>query len=281
MRAPLSHSADVRTAPGAPPATRGRVLLEAHFDLIQRKLRTLSRYSGLPGSEAEEFRSWALLKLVDDDCRILGKWEGRSSFPSFLTVVLRNLLRDYQTHLWGKWRPCAASCRRGQDVVLLERLLVRDGFSVAEAVERLRTEQGVSLSPDDVEQLAAGFPKREEWRQVSDSELIHIAIDGQVESRIEETERARIAERLRDLLVPILQSLPADDRLILKLHFVDGFSMAAIARILDRPQKGLYPVRDRCLKKIRRSLHEGGLGSKQVREIFGHFCFDMKALLQG
>lgn len=279
MRAPHSPSSDV----GTTPATRGRVLLEAHLDLIQRQLSCLSRHSGLPSYEAEEFRSWALLKLVDDDCRTLGRWEGRSSFPTFLKVVLTNLLRDYRTHLWGKWRPCAASCRRGQEIVLLERLLVRDGLSVAEAIERLRTEQGVSLSPDDVAQLAAAFPRREERRRVNESELLQIPVDGEVESRIEEKERARIARRLRDLLVPLLRSLPAEDRLILKLHFFDGLSMAAIAPILGRPQRELYVVKDRCLKKLRRSLDEGGLGSKQGRELIGHFqgTFDMKALLLG
>lgn len=267
--------------PEVAPANRGRMLLETHLDLIQRKLRLVSRRSGLPAHEAEEFRSWAIFKLIDDDYRILGKWAGRSTFPSFLTVVLRNLMRDYQIHLWGKWRPCADSCRRGQEFVFLERLLVRDGLSVAEAVERLRMEQGVSLSPDEVAQLAAAFPRRQERRLVSDSELLEIAVDGQVASRLEEAERERIEERLRGLLIPLLQSLPAEDRLILKLCFFDGFSMAAIAPILGRPQRELYMVRDRCLRKLRRSLDAGGLGSKQVREVFGHLCFDLKTLFQG
>jgi RNA polymerase sigma factor (sigma-70 family) len=265
--------------PPSSPANRGRILLETQFDLIQRKLRSISRYSGLSIHEAEEFRSWALFKLVDDDYRVLGRWEGRSSFPAFLTVVLTNLLRDYRTHLWGRWRPCAASCRRGPQVVLLEKLLGRDGLSVAEAVERLRLEQGVSLAPEEVERLAAEFPKRQERRQVSDSELLQIAIDGEVESRVEESERAEIADRLCALLTPLLRSLSSEDRLILKLHFFDGLSMAKISPILGRPQRELFSRQDRCLKKLRRSLREGGLGLKQAREIFSHLSFDLKALL--
>jgi RNA polymerase sigma factor (sigma-70 family) len=207
------------------------MLLETHLDLIQRKLRYLSRSGGLPDFEAEEFRSWALLKLIDGDYRILGKWEGRSTFPTFLTVVLVNLMRDYRIHLWGKRWPPARPLRR----------------------------------------------------RVSEEELLQIAVDGQVEIRIEEQERESIADRLRELLVPLLRALPAEDRLLLKLHFFDGLSMAAIAPILGRPQKELYPARDRCLKKIRRSLDEGGLGSQQVRELLGHFPgnIDLKALLLG
>ena len=116
---------------------------------------------------------------------------------------------------------------------------------------------------------------------MSDNELPQIPIDGQVESRIEETERAEIADRLRDLLLPLLQSLPAEDRLILKLYFFDGLSMATVARILHRRQKELYVVRDRCLKRLRRSLNDGGMGSRQAREVFSHISFDLKTLLAG
>lgn len=280
MRDPISHSPDACVQPEPSPASRGRMLLEDHLDLIRRKLRSISRHSGLPALEAEEFASWALVKLMDDDCRILGKWEGRSSFPAFLSVVLRNLLRDYRSHLWGRWRPCVASSQRGQEFVLLERLLVRDRLSLEEALERLRTEHGISLPPEDAARIAASFRRRPDRRTVSDLELLEVPVDGQVESRVEEEERARIAKRLRDLLVPLLQFLPAEDRLILKLHFFDGLSMAKIAPILGRPQRELYVVQNRCLRKLRRSLHEGGLGLKQVREIFRHISFDLRLLLE-
>jgi RNA polymerase sigma factor (sigma-70 family) len=255
--------------PTADPATRGRELLETHLDLIQRKLLHLSRRSGLPDIEAEEFRSWALFKLIDDDYRILGQWEGRSSFPTFLRVVLVNLMRDYRIHVWGKWRPSAASRRRGPESVLLERLLVRDGLSSNEAVERLWIEHGISPSPDDMARLAATLPWRQQRRRVGDEELLHVPVDGQVEVRIEEEERACAAARLRELLVPLLRSLPAEDRLLLRLCFFEGLSMAAIAPVLGRPQKELYKMRERCLKTIRRSLVDAGVSPDQVRGLMG------------
>lgn len=278
-RIPLSPDACVRPEPAA--VSHGRMLLDEHLDLIRSKLRGISRHSGLPALDAEEFPSWAFVKLMDDDCRILGKWEGRSSFPAFLSVVLRNLLRDYRIHLWGRWRPCVASSQRGQEFVLLERLVVRDRLSIEEALERLRMEHGVSLPAEDAEQIAALFRIRPDHRTVSDLVLLETPVDGHVESRVEEEERARIAKRLSELLVPLLQSLPAEERLILKLHFFDGLSMAKIDPILGRPQRELYGVRDRCLKRLRRSLHESGVGLKQAREIFSHFSFDLKRLLPG
>ena len=256
-------------SPASSPASRGRKLLETHLDLIQRKLHHLSRRSGLPDIEAEELRSWALFKLIDDNYRILGQWEGRSSFPTFLRVVLINLMRDYRIHVWGKWRPSAASRRRGPEGVLLERLLIRDGLSADEAVERLRTEHGVFPAPDEVARLAAALPWRQQRRRVEEEELLHIPVDGQVEVRVEERERAGIMNRLRELLAPLLRSLPAEDRLLLRLYFFEGLSMAAISPILGRPQRELFLVRDRCLKKIRRSLVEAGVDSDQIRELIG------------
>lgn len=258
-----------RPATPAAPSASGRTLLETHYDLIQRKLLHLSRRSGLPEHEAEEFRSWALFKLVEDDSRILASWEGRSSFPTFLTVVLVNLVRDYRIQVWGKWRPTAAARRRGPEAVLLERLHVRDSLPLEEAIERMRTEHGVSLSRDELERMATALPRRSERRRVGEEELLRITVDGQVESRIEEAERSRTEEQLRVLLAPLLQSLPNEDRLLLKLHFWDGLSMAAISPLLGRPQRELYSVRDRCLKKLRRKLEEAGLSPERVRALLG------------
>lgn len=247
----------------------GRALLEAQYDLIQKKLLQLSRRSGLPEHEAEEFRSWALFKLVEDDSRVLASWEGRSSFPTFLTVVLVNLMRDYRARIWGKWRPSAAARRQGHEAILLERLCFRDGLPLDEAIERMRTEHEVSLSQTELERIAASLTQRMKRWQVSEEELLRIPVDGQVESRIEEAERSFTEEELRVLLTPLLKSLSTENRLLFKLHYWDGLSVAAISPLLGRPQRELYLARDKCLKKIRRSLAEAGLSSERVRALLG------------
>jgi DNA-directed RNA polymerase specialized sigma24 family protein len=91
-----------------------------------------------------------------------------------------------------------------------------------------------------------------------------------VEIRIEEAERACTASRVRELLLPLLGSLPAEDRRLLRLSFFEGLSMSTISRALHRPQRELYTARDRCLKTIRRSLDEAGVRSDQIRELIGH-----------
>jgi RNA polymerase sigma factor (sigma-70 family) len=253
----------------APPAERARALLESNFDQIQRKLQHLSRHSGLPDHEAEEFRSWALFKLVEDDYRILASWQGRSTLPTYLTVVLVNLMKDYRTHVWGRWRPSAAARRLGPEGVLLEQLWVRDGLPLDEAIHRMRTVHGISLSSAEVERTAAGLPRRPEKRRVGERELKGIPVDGRVESRIEDAEQARTAVRLRQALLPLLRGLPAEHRLLLRLCYRDGLSMAAIAPLLGRSQRELYSLRDHCLKRLRRALESLGLTSDRVAPLLG------------
>lgn len=252
-----------------PAAAQGRALLEGHLDLIQQRLEQLGRRSGLPAHEVEDFRSWALLKLIEEDYRILSRWEGLSSFSTYVTVVLVNLMRDYRIHIWGKWRPSAAARRWGREAILLERLWLRDGLPLDQVIERLRTEHGVLLSPLEIEKIAAALPQRNERRRVNEEELLRFPVDGRVEARVEEHEHASVAAQIRKLLPPLLQSLPAEDRRLLELHYREGLSMAAIAPLLGRPQRLLYSSRDRCLRRLRRALERNGLDATQVIRLIG------------
>jgi DNA-directed RNA polymerase specialized sigma24 family protein len=258
-------------------ASRGRRLLETHYDLIQRQLSYLARRSGLPEHEAEELGSWALFKLVENDYRLLAAWEGRSSFSTYLTVVLVNLMRDYRIHVWGKWRPSAAARRRGREAVLLERLWLRDGIPLDEAIERLRAEHRVALSRTELEKIAAELPWRTARRRVGEEELRDVAVDGRVETRVEEDERTRAAILLRRKLLPAVRALSAEDRLLLKLHCRDGLSMAVISSGLRRPQRELYSARDRALKTLRRALEQAGLSAQWVRDRAGRRGWDFLA----
>ncbi len=53
--------------------------------------------------------------------------------------VVQRLFLDHRNRQWGKWRPSAEAKRRGPLAILLERLVVRDGWTFEQAVETLRT----------------------------------------------------------------------------------------------------------------------------------------------
>lgn len=272
---PERHALPRPSPQRASPPSRGRALLEEHFVLVRRRLDRLSRTSGLPEHEADEFLSWALFKLVENDYRILGSWEGRSSFSTYLTVVLVNLLRDYRIHVWGKWRPSAAARRQGPEAMLLERLRFRDHLPLEEAIDQVRALRDSSLSREELERIADSLPERSGRIMVGEEELLRIAVNGFVEKRIKEFEEAPLVARLHEKLLALLRALPAEDRLLLKLHFQDGFTIAAISLLLRIPQKQLYPRRDNCLKKLRRAFQEDGLGFEEVRELLDSPCWDL------
>jgi len=51
--------------------------------------------------------------------------------------------------------------------------------------------------------------------------------------------------------------------------------MAATSRLLGRPQRELYSVRDKCLKKLRRNLEETGLSPERIKTLFGSSQLDL------
>jgi len=261
----------------ASPPSRGRALLEEHFVLVRKSLDRLGRNSGLPEHEADEFQSWAVFKLVDKDYRILGSWEGRCSFSTYLIVVLARLLEDYRIHVWGKWRPSAAARRQGREAVLLERLRFRDRLPWGEAIDRAQALSDSSLSREELERIAGSLPERSGRIMVGEEALLRIAVDGSVEERIEEYERAPLVARLHEKLLALLRALPAEDRLVLKLHFQDDFTIAALSLLLRIPQKQLYSRRDNCLKKLRRALVDGGLDRERLQELLDSPWWDLCA----
>jgi DNA-directed RNA polymerase specialized sigma24 family protein len=248
----------------APPASRGRALLEEHFETVQRTLRRAAWLGRLPASEVEDFCAWATLKLVEDDSRMLALWQGKSSFPTYLRVVVQNLLRDYRIQLWGKWRPSKAATGLGRDALLLERLWVRDGLPLAEAIERMHRDHGVALATAELERIAGRLPRRLRRRRVGDERLLRMPVDGRVERGFDEEAAARVTARVREILPPLLRSLPEDGLRVLELHYRDGVSIADLASRLGRRQRELYSFRDRCLKILRRGMERAGLTSDQI-----------------
>jgi len=232
-------------------------------------LRRVAARRCLSVDEAEDFSSWARVKLLEDDCAILGKFRGRSSLKTFLVTVLQNLFRDYRIAKWGKWRPSAKAKRLGVEAVRLETLLYRDGLGFEEAAEILRRNHGVRASIAELAELAGELPPRMPRRTVGEGALSSVEEDGRVETRVRNEERWAAAERAEQGLAGALRCLDPEDRLILKMRFEDGLTVATIARTLGLDQKPLYRRIERCLSALRAGLEEHGVGAETVTELLG------------
>src|SRR5699024_217877 len=122
-------------------------LFLAHLEPIEATIGLICRKNRLRAEDADEFRSQAFIKLIENDYEVLRRFEQRSSLRTYLTVVLQRVYLDFRNGQWGKWRPSAEARRRGATAVALERLVVRDGLMLEEAIQVLVISQGVTESP--------------------------------------------------------------------------------------------------------------------------------------
>ena len=226
-----------------------RLAREARFlawlPTIERVIAVTSARHALDGHEKDEFATWATARLIQNDYAIIAKFGERASVATFLSVVVGNLLRDYRNSVWGRWRPSAAALRMGPIGVRLEELIVRDKCAVREAINIVRS-AGATESEARLTQMAAQLARR-----VTDSDVpLEHASDQPASLRADgvasSDERARITQVLR----AALDELPDEDRLITRLRFWDGVSVADIARVLHMEQKPLYRRVEGILRRL-------------------------------
>jgi DNA-directed RNA polymerase specialized sigma subunit len=168
-------------------------------------------------------------------------------------------MKDFQNHLWGKWRPSAEAERMGPTAVLLERLLVRDGYSFDEAVQILQVNCKVEMSWRELERMAARLPSRSRRGEEGEESLRELpAPDEGADSRLLEEERAAAHRKALEVLAEARKTLPEEDQLILKMQG-GGFKVADIARTLRLDQKQLYRRIQKIHKDLRQELEKRGI----------------------
>ena len=243
-------------------------LFIANLPVAEKILGALARRHSLSREGAEEFSAWAKLRIIESDYAILAKFRGESSLPTYLTVVLAMLFREYRVQQRGRWRPSAAARRSGAMAVRLETLLHRDGMELAQVGEILRTSGATTLSDRELAEIAAQFPRRAPMRPVEFREpTTEPASEARADETIVREEADADSRAVREALDHGLAALPMEDRLIVRLHYMEAMSVADIARGLALPQKPLYRRLERALKVLRSGLEGAGISREHVRGI--------------
>jgi RNA polymerase sigma factor for flagellar operon FliA len=222
------------------------------------------RRAGVRDADAEDFASTVKLALIDNDYAILRSYEGRAPLGAFLTVIVQRQLSREWERLRGRWHPSAEAERAGPAAVLLEKLLVRDRRSLDEAVELVRVVDP-SLERRSIGELAECLPGRMPQPRIVpllEEEHRLVAPDA-ADARASDAD-ARRSEQVARVVRETIAAQSAEDRLLLRLHFGAGLTVADVARRLGVPQRPLYRRVEALLRQLRAALERENVGGADI-----------------
>lgn len=238
---------------------------------IDRIAGSLARARRLTGADADDFVSVVRARFVETDYAALRQHRGEASVGTYLTVVITRWLQDQIVARDGRWRPTAAAVRAGPVAILMERLITRMGSSVDEAVAQLMTEGGHGYSERELRALARQLPPRPPMRPRLVSELdardVHSGARELADSGLTSQDNLSAEERFSSALKDALAALEEEDRMLVTMRFLDGHTVAQIARALRIEQKPLYRRLDRLMVTLRRTLEADGITAEDAGEL--------------
>ena len=243
-------------------------LFRSNLALVDRVIAGVCRRAGLRDADAEDFASIAKIALMENDYAILRGYEGRAPLGAFLTVVVRRLLSREWEHVRGRWHPSAEAERSGPAAVMLEKLTVRDGRSLDEAVAIVRSFDP-SLDRRSARELAERLPQRAPRLRIvplPDDPHRFVAPDT-ADARANESDARRLTERAARAVRETIEALPLEDRMLMRFHFGAELSIADTARLMGVPQRPLYRRVEAVLHQLRQALEQEGVGQAPVEEL--------------
>jgi RNA polymerase sigma factor (sigma-70 family) len=250
---------------------RAEALFLEHLEWINRAASIACARQNVRGDEAEDFTSWVRMKLMEDDYAVLRKFRGESAVKTYLASVVARSFFDYARTHRGEWRSSAAAERIGEAAKDLERLVYRDGYTLQQAGEKLRTAGRTTLSDAQLARLLEQLPRRTPLRPVEvqpDAVLDATEGDSRADERVVAAERRTQRAEVMKALGQALEELEPEERLIVRMHFRDGLTLAAVARALGLEQKPLYRRVERLRIRLRTLLEDAGLREDDVRGPF-------------
>jgi RNA polymerase sigma factor (sigma-70 family) len=238
-----------------------------NLQLIEKMATHAGRRCGFTKEETEDFLSTVKLRLLEDDYAVIRKFKEQSTFGTYLNIVVNHLFPDYRNHVWGKWRNSAEAKQLGAVACRLEVLVGRERMSLDVACAFLRTNEKVTLSLQELADLAGRLPKRDPSRRMQGEKELEGWPDEaeNPEERLLGQEAARRKKEMLGLLRQALQDLPDQDRLIALLRV--RFPIVDVAKALHLEQKALYRRIEKIFKEVRAKLERMGVSAEEIREI--------------
>jgi len=239
-----------------------------HLDWVDKAASMACSSHGVWGADAEDFIACVRMKLVENDYAVVRRFLGHSELKTYLASVVVRHFVNFNRAERGRWRPSAAAERLGPPAVDLEALVRRDGYTLQQAGETLRTAGRTTLSDAGLARLLDQLPERPPLRPVVGEPAT--GLDGalgawRADERVIEAETDGRRAEVLDVLETAMEQLEPEEQLIVKLHFAEGHTLANVARALRLEQKPLYRRVERLRIRLRALLESAGLVGDDVR----------------
>ncbi len=276
----------VSTPPvSAKPQQRPGTFIEENLDIVSQRIQALCRRHRLSLEEAEDFRSAAMVKLLEKSARLEQLFEGRSNLATYFDSVLRNILRDYRISKWGKWRASKAAQRLGPLALHLERQIYRNRLSPHDAVQKIAMDHNASgygadtrRFEEELWEIVSQLPTRVDRRAVVDTDALEELVDSSTESPFEVQQALHEIERLKATLLRALHQLSPKQRNVLQLRYSEGLSFGEIQTRTGVSTAALYRMVSRTLRKLRSVVDAEGLCADTALQAqaseAGDFCIE-------
>lgn len=255
-------------------------LFTDNLEVIEKLVRISGRRRHFSPVEQEDFAGYVHLELLKNDCATLRKFQRRSSWWTFLATVIEKLALDFLIGRWGRWRPSATAEKLGPAAVILDRLVNRDGHTVEEAIEMVRTHHDVGLTDAELRAIWSQLPPRPRVTPVAEDAAASVSSTETSDVHIEDAARRKEIRRLEAVLQAAFDALPAQDRVMIALRYDHGLSMAEIAGVMKSSVPTLHRRLDRSLKELRAALSRGGFDPRAVAGLIGHSTISLSPLLR-
>ncbi|MGE0451916.1 MAG: sigma-70 family RNA polymerase sigma factor [Vicinamibacteria bacterium] len=233
---------------------------DAEDAALRQIVASLGRIRTAEPEFREEAESWLLARGPE----LRARFRGRSSFATYLQVVVRRFYVDWRRKRHGYWRPSAAARRAGPAAVRYETLTRRDRRPHDEALEALRSE-GLALTEEEAADLEQRLPNRAPRSFEPEQALQALAATGPAPDEEAALREARVAApALEAAIRRATDDLGDEEKLMLRLRYLDGLTVREVGTMLGVSEKPLYKRYERLLLRLRASLISQGATPGQV-----------------
>ena len=230
--------------------------------------RHCARY-GLTDEETEDFRSALHLKLLDQDYAVLRKHRGESNLKTYLASVIYHFFKDWRNAQLGKWRPTAAAKRLGDVAVLLERLIHRDEYRFDQACQIIQNNHALDISLKELEDIYEHLPMRTRRQNVGAEQLETLTSgDPDADHLLVHQESQQLQVKAMQAVSSVMKELDQQDRVLIKMHFGQGVSIAGIARAMGQNQRKLYGRIEKIKGSLKTVLAKVGIMKTDLGDFF-------------